>query len=147
RRHRSRLQQLPGRRGRGRRLVQPEHVRPPGRAQERVRPDERVPPQPEREAVLATYDTPEPGLMPGSGVNPLLSGRSAHFQTGMMSLGSVKSGVPRLALPAAVISAVIVVAAAMVLGRASGATTTTSAGPRTGVVVVNTKLAFEPNSA
>jgi len=85
--------------------------------------------------------------MPGSGVNPLLSGRSAHSQTGMMSLGSVKSGVPRLALPAAVISAVIVVAAAMVLGRASGATTTTSAGPRTGVVVVNTKLAFEPNSA
>ena len=66
-RHGPRLQQLPGRRGRGRPLVQPGHVRPPGRAQERVRPDERVPPQPERQAELAPIGRRSRVPVPGSG--------------------------------------------------------------------------------
>jgi len=56
-----------------------------------------------------------------------------------MFLGSVKSGIPRLALPAAVISAAIVVGAALLLGRA-GAAPTTASSHRTGVVVVTTNL-------
>ena len=56
---------------------------------------------------------------------------------------------PRQAFPVAVIAAAVVVASALLLGRAHGAGATSSAttGPRRGVVIVNTNLAYENNSA
>jgi S1-C subfamily serine protease len=53
----------------------------------------------------------------------------------------------RLALPAAVVAASMTVGAALLLGRASGAVSAPAAGPRTGVVVVHTKLAFVGSGA
>ena len=64
----------------------------------------------------------------------------------MMSLESVKSGIPRLALPAAVVSAAIVVGATLLLGRAGAAPTTVSSH-RTGVVVVTTNLLGDNSAA
>jgi len=58
----------------------------------------------------------------------------------------MKSGVPRLALPAAVASAAIVVAATLLLGRAGAAPATTSSH-RTGVVVVTTNLLSDNSAA
>jgi S1-C subfamily serine protease len=58
------------------------------------------------------------------------------------------NGTPRrLALPAAAVAASIALGAALLLGRASGAVSAPAAGPRTGVVVVNTSLALVRNSA
>ena len=56
---------------------------------------------------------------------------------------------PRQAFTVAVIAAAVVVASALLLGRAHGAGATSSAatGPRRGVVIVNTNLAYENNSA
>jgi len=58
----------------------------------------------------------------------------------------VKNGVPRLALPAAVVSAAIVVGASLLLGRA-GAAPTTASSHRTGVVVVTTNLLGDNSAA
>jgi S1-C subfamily serine protease len=46
----------------------------------------------------------------------------------------------RLALPVAVVAAAMSIGAALLLGRASGAVSAPTAGPRTGVVVVDTNL-------
>jgi S1-C subfamily serine protease len=58
----------------------------------------------------------------------------------------VKNGVPRLALPAAVVSAAIVAGASLLLGRA-GAAPTTASSHRTGVVVVTTNLLGDNSAA
>jgi S1-C subfamily serine protease len=65
----------------------------------------------------------------------------------MMCWSGMKGRFPRLALPGAVASAAAVVASALLLGHANGAVTTTAATPQRGVVIVNTNLAYEDNSA
>lgn len=54
---------------------------------------------------------------------------------------------PRLGLPAAIVSAAIVLASALLLGRAGDAVSAPASGPRTGVVIVNTNLAFVGSAA